>query len=812
LFRFIPYIALIALGLLHTMAHGQSMSAKKQPSTNCNRALHLQWKYPADKPQWTNAEILFLPGKSKEISYHQEVIHAYNLCSDSVELEITTADAHWHLWVKTGDHQLCILSPVSYHASDTNKQETQELIQVTYVPLDSNNSHREIHEEISDRMQPIVIETDRMDANNDFSLDAKTLHLQNGGLFAAKLESLPMVNVLKSGLGAAKPVVQGLIGLRVPIVKNGIRMEGQAWGLDHSPELDGWNIQSVVLLDAISSLLYSPDAWGKTIQAESTVPLHSGLAFYDYTQLIGLNSNGRGIQAAGKWTFSNKETTVQRFTWNARKQGNYSTPNYRTANTGLEEYSISYMRHYLGARRERTIHADGYFFKSGILLNSHVGSLTDLQSAIHQTQPTYNPDFSYRINKPQQISGQWMSSMETKKRINDQTNTTQRWSLQGNLRQEYDPHRNPSRTFPQLSIVQTTGKYQYIRQRRKSIFSAQQELQGQDYGGYYFVPSYVQSRSSAMFSNHFLTPNSTRTLTWAIRGDLIARNIWIPSVGMLVNIGSPQQQLYLAPTGAVKYENQHPVIPWNVEISHIWRQPGVNEMYASGVHHGTASFEMGNPNLKAEYGEKIEFSVKVLPWHVWINAFSVVSPNSIHVFPLKEPAITVRGAFPAYRYEQLPSYYGGVHVYHRLSTQNHRLQWENSIELIYATMLGESRKSYRHPALLPPPQAKSTLTYHLHHGIFTVEGRWVAQQRWFDARYDLLSPPPAYTVVNVRLTLTNFLGTQQTLVFFGDNITNRSYRDYMDRFRYFVDQPGANLGIRWQTNLHKHSKHNHLKN
>jgi len=32
-----------------------------------------------------------------------------------------------------------------------------------------------------------------------------------------------------------------------------------------------------------------------------------------------------------------------------------------------------------------------------------------------------------------------------------------------------------------------------------------------------------------------------------------------------------------------------------------WRPPGVNELYNFGVHHGTAQFETGNPNLSGEH-------------------------------------------------------------------------------------------------------------------------------------------------------------------------------------------------------------------
>ncbi len=808
---------MFSFGLVSTSAFGQIMPKKSvsvKQKNKCNQELHIKWignneNKPQTNPSTTDAEILILPSTSKVISSANEIIHFRNLCSDSVEIEITTPNNHWHLWVKTGSSQLCILS-TKYDGIEFKTP--QPIIMVSYTPLENSGKiHRELDQEIELRMQPVLIQTDRVDVRNDYKIDAKSMNLESSGLFANKIESLPMVSVLQSGLGAAKPVVQGLMGLRVPIIKNGIRMEGQSWGLDHSPELDGWNIQSVELLDAVSSLIYSPDAWGKSIAANGYVPLHSGLAFNDYTQLLGVNSNGMGLQAAGKWNFSRKETTVQQLTWNARKQGNYTTPAYRTANTALEEYSVAYLNHYLGKGIEKTLRLDAYFFQSGILLNSHVGSVSDLQSAIQRTEPLYQPAFSYSINKPKQVSGQWLSSFETKKTPKPKLTTIHRWSLQGNIRQEYDPHRVASRTFAQLNILQATARYQFIQTSENANYGLMHEIQGQDYGGYYFVPSYLQWRSAAYLSQSVTLSSSAKKLTWAIRADILARNTNIPSISGLAGLNSSLQQVYFAPTGAIRYENNHPQLPWNVEFSHVWRQPGVNELYASGVHHGTASYEMGNPNLRPETGEKLEAGCKIKPLGLWISGFSVLSRNTIHVFPQSQPVITVRGAFPAYRFEQLPSFYGGLHIYQAVNSNNHNWKWENTADLVYSQILGSKSLLFSHPTFLPAPSAKTTLTYQTHHASFTIEGEGVIRQRWYDNRYDLLPPPNGYVVMNFRFTLINFLGTQQTLVFYGENITNQRYRDYLDRFRYFVDQPGTNIGIRWQTNLHQHSKHNHKK-
>ena len=60
------------------------------------------------------------------------------------------------------------------------------------------------------------------------SAQLQAMPLQN---LARSLEPLPMAQTLSTGMGIGKPVVQGMFGQRLPILNNGIRMEGQTWGL-----------------------------------------------------------------------------------------------------------------------------------------------------------------------------------------------------------------------------------------------------------------------------------------------------------------------------------------------------------------------------------------------------------------------------------------------------------------------------------------------------------------------------------------------------------------------------------------------------
>ena len=59
-----------------------------------------------------------------------------------------------------------------------------------------------------------------------------------GNTFAGMLEQVSGVSMIQTGSTIAKPVVHGMYGNRLLIMNNGVRQQGQQWGVDHAPELD----------------------------------------------------------------------------------------------------------------------------------------------------------------------------------------------------------------------------------------------------------------------------------------------------------------------------------------------------------------------------------------------------------------------------------------------------------------------------------------------------------------------------------------------------------------------------------------------
>jgi len=65
------------------------------------------------------------------------------------------------------------------------------------------------------------------------------------------------------------------------------------------------------------------------------------------------------------------------------------------------------------------------------------------------------------------------------------------------------------------------------------------------------------------------------------------------------------------------------------------------------------------------------------------------------------------------------------------------------------------------------------------------------------ANSDYLAPPAAYMLLNANVGFSVPVNSQMVNISVSvNNILDVAYRDYMDRFRYFTDEPGRNFTLR----------------
>jgi iron complex outermembrane receptor protein len=100
------------------------------------------------------------------------------------------------------------------------------------------------------------------------------------------------------------------------------------------------------------------------------------------------------------------------------------------------------------------------------------------------------------------------------------------------------------------------------------------------------------------------------------------------------------------------------------------------------------------------------------------------------------------------------------------------------------------------------------LHFGLEEAYVELTGTAVDRQSRTPANTDYLPPPPGYLLFDIEYGGEFIMGPH--MVSFNitvQNIFNAAYRDYLSRFRYFIDNPGRDIIMRVQIPFGKSSVH-----
>ena len=101
------------------------------------------------------------------------------------------------------------------------------------------------------------------------TLSAAEVQKNLGSSFASTLEQIKGMSMVQTGSTIAKPVLHGMYGTRLLIMNNGVRQQGQQWGVDHAPELDANNAGRINVVKGAEAVRYGAEALGGVILLDS---------------------------------------------------------------------------------------------------------------------------------------------------------------------------------------------------------------------------------------------------------------------------------------------------------------------------------------------------------------------------------------------------------------------------------------------------------------------------------------------------------------------------------------------------------------
>ena len=629
------------------------------------------------------------------------------------------------------------------------------------------------------RQSVVHIETRKLDELNT---------IPTNGLVEA-ISSIPGVYRSSTGNGISKPVIRGIQGIRVVTLLNGMRIENQQWGGDHSLGLTDLGIGGVEVIKGPVSLLYGADALGGVLYftdekytSQGTTELRARSSFEsntlgtanqlfvkttlgnvrlniggsmsshaDFTAPSGLFANNtRYNEATGKMSLGmNKRDWAMhiRYTFNRTRVGIPGEETDSLGNPilwsavqarGIISPSQLYNNHFLSI--ENTL------FKRrnviSLLIGQTLGGLTEFEESLDA------PGMNMLLSNS-------LLNFRVKSTLNE------RWTL--------------------------ISGYQSMLQVNRNLPNAEEQLIPNAISadnGLYSIAFYKRKRWNIQFGGRYdlrvLHANESVDGQEAFQKLFNGFNF---SAGAVYNT---EKQTY------------------RLNASSGFRAPHYSEILANGVHHGALRYEIGDRNLKNERAIQLDATIEQHGEHLEI----IVNPyaNYIQDYISIQPIDSIINGLPVYRFGQLKQvvYYGidfGMHYHPHFA---HWLHYESTVSFIQTEVFGADQV-----ALLPQNRWSNVLRIALNpHWKFSPEDV-VIQFHYFAAQNSVAAyenSSRAYKLMNIGLNFKSS-GYHAFKVGLGvRNVLNEEYIDHLSRLKNIgFYSPGRNYYISLSyTFTHRH--------
>jgi len=264
-----------------------------------------------------------------------------------------------------------------------------------------------------------------------------------------------------------------------------------------------------------------------------------------------------------------------------------------------------------------------------------------------------------------------------------------------------------------------------------------------------------------------------------------------------------------------------PYIRYSTNASTAFRPPHVSELFSQGLHHGTATIEEGlfmsngqltngfediNPPSETAIKWIHSFQLQKAGWELELNPYFSRISNFIYLEPQQELRLTVRGAFPVYNYKQTDTRFSGLDM---ALNYHFNQQWE--VKFKSSIVRGWNKGINDWLIFMPADRYEVSLhfekeelgrfsDFHLSLGVLQV-----MEQTRVPVEGDYKIPPPSYFLLNFHTGFGFKIGEERFNLYMNiDNLLNTTYRDYLNRFRYYADDVGRSLTIRLKYDFHSH--------
>jgi iron complex outermembrane receptor protein len=597
----------------------------------------------------------------------------------------------------------------------------------------------------------------------------------------------------------------------------------------------------ITVLKGASALQYGGDAIGGIVIIE---PFSTKKDTLFGKTIMTMESNGRG----GTISSSLHKGNFCDWSWNAQGSfkyyGDREAPDYVLSNTGNREANFSGDLKYIGKKFDFTAYYSLYSATIGILSASHIGNVNDLFNSINNQSPSVIEDFTYTIKNPKQKLQHHLAKLNYNYHFKDRQTLALQYAFQFNNRKEFDDRRGIPDTKPalDLNLITHTLNADYKWSKDNWDFKSgvmglyQNNTANPNTGVRPLIPTYDKFDGGiyAVADNHITEDFSVE---FGMRYDfssIEATKYYLKS-RWTEREYSPEFDSFIAGDFGTQWLTRPRFTfhnfsaslgtqytfsegyEWYLNLSRAVRNPNPSEFFSDGLHHSSGMVELGDLRLQQEKSNKVSsalqkqwknFKINLNPFLNYIEDYMFLKPVGFET--------TIRGAFPVWEYQQTNALLTGVDFNSEWEINNH---WQHRLLLSYVN--GRDQTNDDAIIDMPPLTINNRIQFHQKKwNNLTVElqSEMVFRQTEFpnnnfitniivDGEFapvevDISTPPAAYHLLHFTSDF-QFKVTDDsvaTLGFTVFNILDTSYRDYLNRQRFYADELGRNFQIQLKIN------------
>jgi iron complex outermembrane receptor protein len=472
------------------------------------------------------------------------------------------------------------------------------------------------------------------------------------------------------GPGTARPVIRGFDGDRVLVLQDGNRVGGLGFESgDHAEPVDVLNVERVEIVKGPASLLYGSNAIGGVV---NTISGHDSphKGFNGYLTGVGSTNSGHGGGSGGL-----EYGTDRWLVWakgGGQRSGDYNTPIGRIENSFSKEGSAATG---FGYYPEKGFFSFNYNFNKrryGIPVDP-----AEIDPEIVELNPRRH---SVEFRGGFRETGSFIDAGTLSVQYNNYAHAEIE-SLTGETGTAFKNNTFLYQgMFDQRKIGRFSGRFGFWGMHRDFSAIGEEALAPpakQNAFAVFGLQSFDFERVSLQFGGR-LENNRYRPEPSEARGILPNRSFTGFSGAAGIRVATWNGGAFVA------------------NYSHSYRAPALEELYNLGPHPGNLAFEIGNPNLKRELGDGVDFGIRHSSKRLRFEANGFY--YNIRDFVFLAPTGEVEDGLTVAEYDQAAARYTGAEA--RFDAALHPLLWLNlGLDYVNAELTSDGTPLPRIPPL-----------------------------------------------------------------------------------------------------------------